>query len=440
MSFSGAQTLIGFAKNSPQKADTNRLKHWRANSDRSCRICAVFAVLGVLSSTSILHAQPVNDICQQAVDVPFELWPLTTTPISLQGAAKNAEAANGCTPSEYTVWYKFSLPAHVGEKRIEISACAAENPQITAIDTVLSLFIDDGVNCSNLAGVWCNDDDCGYRSKLYYDVVGGIDYYVQVGVWPQPSSPVTPDDIVTLHFSVVQDPIAGSIVENEDAGALPETAVQVAGLTASFSSVVGSLAFEGDVDVYAMDICQPLMFVASTVGGASIDTQLYLFDRAGFGVAMNDDATGSTTKQSRLTLSDIYGPGELLSGRYYLAVCAFDQDPLANDAAMWNDEPFRSVRRPDGPGATGLVSNWDSVSGVVGSYVITITGGTVIGECSCPPCPSDFNQDGGIDGGDIESFYLLWASGDPCGDVNQDGGVDGGDIEEFFTRWSSGAC
>ena len=59
---------------------------------------------------------------------------------------------------------------------------------------------------------------------------------------------------------------------------------------------------------------------------------------------------------------------------------------------------------------------------------------------SCPACPSDFNQDGGIDGGDIEAFFSSWTAGQPCSDVNQDGGVDGGDIERFFILWENGNC
>jgi glucose/arabinose dehydrogenase len=60
-------------------------------------------------------------------------------------------------------------------------------------------------------------------------------------------------------------------------------------------------------------------------------------------------------------------------------------------------------------------------------------------ECE-PPCYADFNQDGGIDGADVEAFYLAWEVGDPSADVNQDGGVDGQDVETFFIAWESGEC
>jgi len=59
-----------------------------------------------------------------------------------------------------------------------------------------------------------------------------------------------------------------------------------------------------------------------------------------------------------------------------------------------------------------------------------------------PPtsCIADFNNDGGIDGQDIEAFFQSWEIAEPSADVNQDGGVDGQDIEYFFIRWEAGIC
>ena len=55
-------------------------------------------------------------------------------------------------------------------------------------------------------------------------------------------------------------------------------------------------------------------------------------------------------------------------------------------------------------------------------------------------CAADFNQDGGVDGLDIEAFFLAWESSNPVADINHDGGVDGSDIEPFFTVWQAGGC
>ena len=58
----------------------------------------------------------------------------------------------------------------------------------------------------------------------------------------------------------------------------------------------------------------------------------------------------------------------------------------------------------------------------------------------CPPCAGDFNQDGGVDGSDVEAFFSDWSGGFACADVNGDGGVDGSDVADFFVVWDAGGC
>ncbi|MBX3382943.1 MAG: hypothetical protein KF864_05480 [Phycisphaeraceae bacterium] len=61
------------------------------------------------------------------------------------------------------------------------------------------------------------------------------------------------------------------------------------------------------------------------------------------------------------------------------------------------------------------------------------------GGCACF-CAADYNRDGGVDGADVESFFIDWEAAEGCADVNQDGGVDGADVEFFFTQWEAGGC
>jgi hypothetical protein len=77
-------------------------------------------------------------------------------------------------------------------------------------------------------------------------------------------------------------------------------------------------------------------------------------------------------------------------------------------------------------------SGWWAISDIF------LTG--TVGSDACPPCPADFNRDGGVDGADVEAFFLTWETGDTCGDVNFDGGVDGADVEFFFVLWEQGGC
>lgn len=57
-----------------------------------------------------------------------------------------------------------------------------------------------------------------------------------------------------------------------------------------------------------------------------------------------------------------------------------------------------------------------------------------------PPCPADFNRDGGVDGADISEFFSMWEDGDASADVNVDGGIDGEDVTVFFEAWEAGGC
>jgi aminopeptidase N len=84
----------------------------------------------------------------------------------------------------------------------------------------------------------------------------------------------------------------------------------------------------------------------------------------------------------------------------------------------------------DGESGSGVLPSGDGLPG--GSFVMTFT---VEGSCI-----ADFNQDGGVDGSDVESFFIAWAQADGSADANADGGVDGADVESFFLAWSAGAC
>lgn len=55
-------------------------------------------------------------------------------------------------------------------------------------------------------------------------------------------------------------------------------------------------------------------------------------------------------------------------------------------------------------------------------------------------CAADYNEDGGVDGSDVESFFIDWESAQPLADVNEDGGIDGSDVESFFLVWAAGGC
>src|SRR5688572_33207289 len=97
---------------------------------------------------------------------------------------------------------------------------------------------------------------------------------------------------------------AQSFAEVGDAGALPGNAQQRTG-AGNLAQITGTIGAQ-DVDMYLIQIFDTTTFQASTIGGASFDTQLWLFDQDGNGVTYSDDAQGGL--QSRLTCQFVVAP------------------------------------------------------------------------------------------------------------------------------------
>lgn len=127
---------------------------------------------------------------------------------------------------------------------------------------------------------------------------------------------------------------------------------------------------EDFVDIYCIRIPDPSNFGATTVGNASFDTQLFLFDMNGMGVVFDDDANASVT-QSTITGALVPAPGI-----YFLAISIYDRD--ARDASgneIWADSPFVGQRAPDGPGAGNPLAGWTGgAQNDGGNYVIEMRG------------------------------------------------------------------
>jgi hypothetical protein len=255
--------------------------------------------------------------------------------------------------------------------------------------------------------------------------------------------------------------------------------------------ITGSMGAANDADIYLIHICEPANFIATTAGGTTIDTQLFLFDTTGHGVVHDDDDWVTGTLQSRITSQFVSSHP---AGDYYLAITGYNQDPYdAGGNLIWNNTcplptgGYQCERVPDGPGAANAFDHWVAGTTYTGNYTILLGGvsgascGPLTGRCctnntchvttqaactgtwtagagcvapgSPGACPalcgsSDFNCDGdtGTDA-DIEAFFAC-LSGTcpplPCissADFNGDGdtGTDA-DIEAFFRVLSGGAC
>jgi subtilisin family serine protease len=59
---------------------------------------------------------------------------------------------------------------------------------------------------------------------------------------------------------------------------------------------------------------------------------------------------------------------------------------------------------------------------------------------ACPTCAADYDNNGGVDGGDLAAFFTDFEAGASCADVDANGGVDGGDLATFFQVFEAGGC
>jgi hypothetical protein len=202
-----------------------------------------------------------------------------------------------------------------------------------------------------------------------------------------------------------------------DAGDLPETAQSTIG--DPITKIRGTIGGANDVDVYAIYISDPDAFSATTIGGTTLDTALWLFDEDGKGVVYNDDNPDATTgTQSRIDnrTNCITQPG-----RYYLAVSIFTRRAAGcGEGLIWATTPARGVRCPDGPESASRVAGWSGTSSSTGRYIIFLTGvsGATAGDpADCPPPePWDEQFYGGGDAGDLPATAQLVTLPDqrPC--------------------------
>lgn len=106
------------------------------------------------------------------------------------------------------------------------------------------------------------------------------------------------------------------------------------------------------------------------------------------------------------------------------------------------------VNITDSPAVSGANSSvlmlYNAVPRSTGVYACAITRpcgtGASTSGALLTVCAADFNCDGGVDGGDVETFFAAWASSTDSSDINSDGGVDGGDVAAYFTEWARGGC
>ena len=158
--------------------------------------------------------------------------------------------------------------------------------------------------------------------------------------------------------------------EGPDAGQNGIGAAQTPVGAGLLTQIIGSLSTNNDVDLFGpIVIVDPVGFLADTRGGASFDTQLFLFDAAGLGVVHNDDFGGL---QSAITGQAGFGPGQ-----YYLGISSFNADPRdGGGGAIFGFSTFSGPdpqqRRPNA--GAGALATWTTSGFSSGRYTISLRG------------------------------------------------------------------
>ena len=181
--------------------------------------------------------------------------------------------------------------------------------------------------------------------------------------------------LVSSLIALALAPSALAADEQGDAGAVPATAQDLT--QAQLTTINGQVADGNDADLFRICLSGGQTFSATTAGLSDVDTQLFLFDAAGFGIYAHDDGT---TKQSTLPAGRPLTPQR--SGEYILGISAYDRDPHSVDGEIFSDVAF--VTPANGRGAAAPVDSWDGIPRDSGTYTIALTGTCTDDESTAP--------------------------------------------------------
>jgi hypothetical protein len=221
-----------------------------------------------------------------------------------------------------------------------------------------------------------------------------------------------------------------------DAGDLPGTAQAVTG-TGPVSAIIGH-ADAGDADMYKIRICDVAHFSASTIADDN-DSQLFLFDATGKGLAMND---GNENDLAGTILTSQFVPA---AGDYYLAYTLYNRDPVDSSLAfIWTDEGpsgnYFPEWAPDGPGAANPIGGWDGAPDFAADYTIVLNGTCYIGgscyaNCDNSSAPPILNAN------DFQCFLNKFATQDPtanCDNSTTPPTLNANDFQCFLNAYAAG--
>lgn len=181
-----------------------------------------------------------------------------------------------------------------------------------------------------------------------------------------------------------------------DAGELLTTGQETIGVNV-LDKITGTLPVSldptgvliADVDIYQIFIPVPALFSATTDGFAGgLDTQLFLFNLAGFGIYTNNDA-GFGLESTLPTGSPFFTNPPFVSGIYNLAISTEGRNPFSSGGAIFPSSTVPdAVLGPSVLGGSAPLSGWSGPGGTaLITYTIVLTGVQVASASSPSPTP-----------------------------------------------------
>lgn len=193
-----------------------------------------------------------------------------------------------------------------------------------------------------------------------------------------------------------------------DAGDLPGTAQVVSGNpNDSLTRITGSMSTGGEVDMFAILICDPANFYAHTGSSTetNYDSKLALFDSQGRPLWMNDDRpsdVASTGPNGVGTLRSYIGGGSAAAnyrssdtpgtagsatwglpgpGLYYLAVAHWLRNPRVGTADIFHESsPYDPIYYRKAAVASSAITGWGGSTTATGTYTIHLRGACYVPE------------------------------------------------------------
>lgn len=134
-----------------------------ANQQVLFRVASVDGITGDFGLD--MSKRVYNDLCADAPDVSAGM----TYTGSTVGAMREGTASCVSTATAPDVWFKYTPTC---THTALLDTCGS------SYDTVLSVYTGA---CGSLSQIACNDDSCGFQSRLSVNLTGGVTYYIRLG-------------------------------------------------------------------------------------------------------------------------------------------------------------------------------------------------------------------------------------------------------------------